>query len=166
MPDRPSSLIPHQALTVQGFPSRALPGGAYAPNKTLQGLQTLTIWRNENAKAPDYWLRAVISVAFQRMSPRRMQDAPAADVIHLVAEDWVDIVGEGMTEAQDLERIIAGFKLIFRECKRWPQPSELLKRLPRRIVKPQAGSVNVDAVDEGAQARSAEALDKILESLG
>lgn len=166
MSDRTSSFIPHQALTVQGYPSRALPGGAYSPGKTVQGLQTLIAWRNDNAEAPDYWLRVLICAAFQRMIPRRMQDAPAADVIHLVAEDWVDIVGEGMTEELDRERIIAGFKLIFRECRRWPQPAELLKRLPRRIVKPQSGTVNVEAVDEGAQARSAEAIDAILESLG
>jgi hypothetical protein len=129
-------------------------------------LQILIAWRNEQTEAPDYWLRVLICAAFQRMIPRRMQDAPAADLIHLVAEDWVDIVGEGMTEELDRERIITGFKMIFRECKRWPQPAELLKRLPRRIVKPQAGTVNVEAVDEAAHERSAEALDAILESLG
>lgn len=149
-------------LTVQGFPART---GAYIP-KTIQAQQYLIEWRNSNADSPDAWLRRIICEAFKRMTARRMQDAPAADVIHLVAEDWMDIVGEGMTEEQDQERIIAGFKLIFRECRRWPQPAELLKRLPRRIVKPQAGTVNVDAVDEGAHARSAAELDKILESLG
>lgn len=163
---KPSSLIPCQALTVQGFPSRAVPGGAYSPGKTLQGLETLIVWRNQQAEAVDYWLRVLICAAFQRMFPRRMEDTPAADVIHLVAEDWIDIVGEGMTEGQDRERIIAGFKLIFRECRRWPQPAELLKRLPRRIVRPQAGTVNVEAVDEGAHERSADAIDAILESLG
>ena len=154
--------LTHAAIqtTVQGYPLRT-PGG-----KTVQGLQTLIAWRNEQTEAPDYWLRFLICAAFQRMFPRRMQGAPSADLIHLVAEDWVDIIGEGMTEEQDRERIIAGFKLIFRECKRWPQPAELLKRLPRRIVRPQAGTVNVEAVDEGAHERSAAELDKILESLG
>lgn len=149
-------------LTVQGFPARM---GAYVP-KTIQAQQYLIEWRNADRDAPDAWLRHIICEAFKRMTARRMQDAPAADVIASVAADWVDIVSEGMSEELDRERIIAGFKLIFRECKRWPQPAELLKRLPRRIVKPQAGTVNVDAVDEGAQARSAEALDAILESLG
>ncbi|MDD2862768.1 MAG: hypothetical protein PHI71_17120 [Acidiphilium sp.] len=148
-------------LTVLGFPART---GAYIP-KTVQAQQYLIEWRNAGSDSPDFWLRGIICEAFKRMITRRMQDAPAADVIDSVAADWIDIVGEGMTEEQDRERIIAGFKLIFRECKRWPQPAELLKRLPRRIVKPQAGTVNVEAADEGSQARSAEAIDAILESL-
>lgn len=148
-------------LTVLGFPARM---GAYVP-KTIQAQQHLIEWRNAGSDSPDFWLRGIICEAFKRMIARRMQDAPAADVIESVAADWIDIVGEGMTEEQDRERIITGFKLIFRECRRWPQPAELLKRLPRRIVKPQAGTVNVEAVDEGSQARSAEAIDAILESL-
>jgi hypothetical protein len=150
------------ALTVQGYPART---SAYIP-KTVQAQQHLIQWKNAGAQAPDAWLRAIISEAFKRMTARRMQDTPAADVIVAVAEDWIDIVGEGMTCEQDCERVIAGFKLIFRECRRWPQPAELLKRLPRRMVKPQAGTVNIEAVDEAAHERSAEALDKILESLG
>lgn len=149
-------------ITVQGFPTRA---GAYIP-KTIQAQQYLIEWRNNNADGSDVWLRRIICEAFKRMIARRMQDAPAADAIHLVAEDWLDIVGEGMTEELDQQRIVDGFKLIFRECRRWPQPAELLKRLARRNVKPQSGTVNVTAVDEAAQARSAEALDAILESLG
>lgn len=149
-------------LTVQGYPART---GAYIP-KTIQAQQYLIAWRDSNADGTDIWLRRIICEAFKRMIARRMQDAPAADMIHAVAEDWLDIVGEGMSEELDQERVIAGFKLIFRECRRWPQPAELLKRLPRRIVKPQSGTVNVEAVDEGAHERSAEALDAILESLG
>ena len=145
--------------TVQGFAIRQ-PGG-----KTVQGLQSLIAWRNANADAPDYWLRVLIWAAFTRMLSRRMNGHPAADVIDTVAEDWVTDIGEGMTAELDQERIILGFKLIFRECSRWPQPADLLKRLPRRIVKPQAGTVNVEAVDEAAHERSSEALAKILESL-
>jgi hypothetical protein len=160
----PSSLIPHQQLTVQGYPVRTGPGGAYIP-KTIQAQQYLIQWRKANADAPDAWLRRIISEAFQRMISRRMQDAPAADVIQAVAEDWIDIVGEGMTEELDAERIIAGFRLLFRECRRWPQPSELLKRLSRRPSTPLRGhaSVEVEAVDEEAHARGSAALADILE---
>ena len=146
-------------LTVLGFPART---GAYVP-KTIQAQQHLIEWRNAGSDSPDFWLRGIICEAFKRMIARRMQDAPAADVIDSVAADWIDIVGEGMTEEQDRERIIAGFKLIFRECRRWPQPAELLKRLPRRTTP--RGGVNVEAVDEGMQSRSADAIDAILESL-
>jgi hypothetical protein len=164
-PYSPAAIMSGVPLTVQGFPARTGPGGVYIP-KTAQGLSNMSEWRNDNADAPNYWLRAVICQAFQRMIPLRMQDAPAADLIQVVAENWVEIVGEGMTEELARERVIAGFKLVFRECRRWPQPADLLKRLPNRIVRPQSGVVNVEAVDEDMQARSAEAIDSILESLG
>jgi hypothetical protein len=155
------NIIQPPQLTVQGFPARS---GAYIP-KTVQAQQYLIVWRNAGSDAPDAWLRAIICEAFKRMVARRMPDTPAADMIAAVADDWMDIVGEGMNEEQDLQRIIAGFKLIFRECSRWPQPAELLKRLPWRIAK-QAATIHVDAVDEGAHERSAAELNKILESLG
>lgn len=170
MPDQLSTLNSQQQLTVQGFPIRTGPGGAYLP-KTIQGMQTMIIWRNRHADAPDYWLRVLICHAFERMFPRRMQDAPAADAIEIVAEDWVDIVGEGMNEEQDRERIIAGFKLIFRECKRWPQPAELLKRLPRRQVKVKVeedfsqSQPQSQSDLEAAHARGSAALNEILEGL-
>jgi len=148
-------------LTVQGFPARMT---AYVP-KTVQAQQHLIEWRNANREAQGAWLRVIICEAFRRMIARRMQDAPAADVIADVASDWIDIVGEGMAEEIDRERIIAGFKLLFRDCRRWPQPADLLKRLPRRIVKPQSVTVNVEAVDEEQRERSGEAIDAILESL-
>ncbi|MFZ4857940.1 MAG: hypothetical protein ACOYL3_16240 [Desulfuromonadaceae bacterium] len=151
-------------LTVQGFPVATR--GAYIP-KTIQAQQYLIEWRNSSADSSDAWLRRIICEAFKRMAARRMQDAPAADMIVAVAEDWLDIVGEGMTEELDYERIVAGFKLIFRECRRWPQPAELLKRLPRRPSAPlRDRAVEVEAVDEEAHERAAEALNKILESLG
>jgi len=153
-------------LAGRGFLTPNPPGNASNIPKTVQARQHLIEWRNANSDSPDAWLRRIICEAFSRMIARRMQDAPAADVIDSVAADWIDIVGEGMTEEQDLERIIAGFKLVFRECSRWPQPKDLLKRLPRRIVKPAADTVNAEAVDEEMQARSAEALNAILEGLG
>lgn len=159
-PYSPAAISSGGQLTVQGYPIRT-PGG-----KTVQGLQSLIAWRNAHAEAPDYWLRLLICTAFSHMFARRMQDTPAADLIDTVAEGWVFDIGDGMTEELDRERIVAGFKLVFRECSRWPQPKDLLKRLARRIVKPQAGTVNVDAEDCGAHERSAEALDAILESLG
>lgn len=149
-------------LTVQGFPARMT---AYIP-KTVQAQQHLIEWRNANAQAPDSWLRGIICEAFKRMVARRMQDTPPAELIVDAADDWTDIIGEGMAEELDRERVITGFKLIFRECARWPQPKDLLKRLPRRIAKPLSGTVQVDAIDEAAHDRSADALDKILESLG
>jgi hypothetical protein len=150
---------PAQQYSVQGFAIRA-PGG-----KTVQGLQSLIAWRNAHAEAPDYWLRALVCEAFQHLFSRRMYDTPAADVIVIVAEDWVRLIGKGLVEEIDRDRLIAGFERIELECRRWPQPVDLMKRLALRIVKPQAGTINVTAIDEAAHERTAEALDKILESL-
>lgn len=149
-------------LTVQGFPART---GAYIP-KTIQAQQHLIAWRNSNADVTDAWLRAILCEAFKRMIARRLQDTPASDMIVDVANDWADIIGEGMEFELDAVRVVAGFKRIFRECGRWPQPVDLFKRMPNRIIRPQAGTVNTEAVDEGAHERSAAALDAILKSLG
>lgn len=151
-------------LTVLGYPVRSGPGGVYLP-KTVQGLQTLIAWRNRHADAPDYWLRSLICHAFNRMLPRRMQDAPAADLIEIVAEDWIEIIGEGMTEELDRDRIITGFKLIFRECRRWPQPAELLKRLPLRIKPSGATSTTVATSDED-HAAAVERFQEFMDGLG
>lgn len=155
-------LTPHVAR--RGFLTPNPHGNASNVPKTVQAQQLLIEWRNAGSDSPDFWLRGIICEAFKRMIARRVQDAPAAEMIDSVAADWIDIVGKGMTEEQDSLRIIAGFELIFRECSRWPQPKDLMKRLARRVVT-QAGTVNVEAVDEEMQARSADAIDAILESL-
>jgi hypothetical protein len=153
---------PIQQLTVQGFPVRTT--GANVP-KSVQALQTLIVWRNRHDDSPDYWLRAVICRAFERMIPRRMQDTPAADLIEFVAEDWIDIIGEGMEQDLDLDRVIAGFRLIFRECNRWPQPADLLKRLPRRS-KPTPDSRTMETpISDEEHARQKAELQKIIDSL-
>ncbi len=159
-----NQIPPTGELTVLGYPVRSGSGGVYLP-KTVQGLQTLIAWRNRHADAPDYWLRVLICHAFNRMLPRRMQDAPAADLIEIVAEDWIEIIGEGMTEEQDRDRIITGFKLIFRECRRWPQPSELLKRLPLRIKPSGATSTTATMTDEDHAANAAR-FQEFMDGLG
>lgn len=148
-------------LTVQGYPARM---GAYVP-KTVQAQQYLIQWRTAGVDAPDAWLRAIIAEAFKRMAARRMPDAPAADMICTVADDWVEIVGEGMELELDGTRVVAGFKRIFRECSRWPQPADLFKRMPDRIITRPRADAEVSAVDEAAKQRGSDAIDKILEML-
>lgn len=132
--------------------------------KTIQAVQRLIIWRKNHAEAPDYWLRAVICQAFERMVVRRMPDAPVADLIEVVAEDWIDIIGEGMNQDQDLERVVIGLRRIFRECGRWPQPVDLLKRLPRRQPARADAAAPAQPTAED-HARQAAELQKILDSL-
>ena len=104
-------------VTVQGFPARTGPGGAYVP-KTIQGMQSLTAWRDENKDRPDHWLYLEISRGFQKLLLMRMDGAPAAEVIAMTAELWVDTIGYGMNQEQDAERIRHGFVLLQRKIKR------------------------------------------------
>lgn len=152
-----------QATTVLGFPVRTGPGGAYVP-KTVQAVSSLIAWRNAGQGTPDYWLRCIIAVAFERMVTRRMQDAPAADLITVAAEDWLDIVGEKMEQDIDQERIVVAFRRIFRECSRWPQPADLIKRLPARIMPRQKHTMEAPISDED-HAKAAAKFAEILASL-
>ena len=148
-------------LTVLGYP--VLRNGV---PKTIQGLQSLIAWRNRSEGQPDHWLRSLICHAFNRMLSRRMQDAPAADLIKIVAEDWVEIVGEGMNEEQDRDRVVVAFKLIFRECRRWPQPAELLKRLPRRPPPAAPGSARPTEQSDREHAEAAARFQEFMDGLG
>lgn len=116
--------------TVLGFPVRTT-GASYLP-RSVQALQGLTEWKKQNSDSPDHWLRQEIAVAFQWMVGLRLGSTPAVEMLPITAEMWVQVVGEGMTEELDRERIKAGFKLLLRSLKWWPQPADLLKVLPRR----------------------------------
>lgn len=147
-------------LTVQGYPVYRQ---GYIP-KTIQAQQSLVVWRNLNAEAPDAWLRAIICAAFAKMIRNRLDGMPASVVIQDVAEDWINDIGRGMEAELDRERVIAGFLRIFRECRRWPQPVDLLKRLPARI-KPHDPRTTEAPVSDEAHARQAAELQKIMDGL-
>lgn len=152
--------------TVQGYAVRTGAGAAYIP-KTVQAIGILIQWRNRHADAPDYWLRQIITTAFERMIARRLPDAPAADLVEIVAEDWAEIIGDGMTMEWDCERVIAGFRRVFRECSRWPQPADLLKRLPNRPADAyRAQGAQPQQMDDDAHARAAAEFQKIIEMFG
>lgn len=146
--------------TVQGY---AVKSSGHI-SKTVQALQALIQWRNRYIDSPDYWLREIVCTAFQRMKSR-MPDAPGADVITCVAEDWVDILGDLLNDEElDRERALTGFKILYRECSRFPQPNELLKRLPTRIRKPIKTAVEAPLSDE-AYERGKAAFQDILSML-
>jgi len=146
--------------TVQGYPVRT---SGYLP-RSIQALQALTEWKNVHDDAPDAWLREDIAKAMKYMVGLRLGNTPAVEMIPITAEMWLEIVGEGMNEEQDRERIRAGFKQLLRGVKWWPQPSELLKILPRRQATPPRRDIVTDQSDEQHAAASARFQD-ILDSL-
>ena len=121
-------------LTVQGFPVRT-GGPSYVP-RSIQGLQILSEWYYEAPDQHNLWLRSEIAIAFKQFLCLRLGNAPAVEMLPFVAETWLNTVGEGMTEQLDRDRIKVGFKQLYRTLKWWPQPSELLNVLPRRVTPP------------------------------
>jgi hypothetical protein len=94
--------------TVTGHPVR-MHGAAYIP-RSIQALQALSVWRNENAAAPDAWLREDICKAFKYWVGLKLGNTPAVEMLPITAEMWVEIVGEGMNEEQDRERVRVAFR--------------------------------------------------------
>lgn len=133
-----------KALTVQGFPVRTS-GPSYMP-RSIEALQGLLKWRQSDLDAPDLWLRMEIGMAFQQLVMLKLGGTPAVEMLPLTAEMWVSLVGEGMNEAQDRERIKAGFKQLFRTLKWWPQPTDLFKAMPNR--KPLSSSPQARKAEE------------------
>lgn len=119
---------PQGELTVQGYPARRV----FGVNKTMEGVQHLCSWRNSSEGLPDYWLRVIICDVFRKLLIANTFGRPAAEFIACSAELMVEVVGEGMTEKLDGERVKQGFKLLFRTSSKWPQPADVLKILPNR----------------------------------
>jgi len=151
-------------LTVQGFPVRTGPGGAYIP-KTAQGMQSLVAWRNENTERPDHWLCEEISRGFQKLLLLRLDGVPAAELISMTAELWVDTIGYGMNEEQDRERIAKGFTLLQGKIKKWPQPVELMQILPTRMKRTASTTATEAPISDEAHAKGVAAFDEIMERL-
>jgi len=118
---------PPVQYTVTGHPVN-LRGPSYVP-RSIQALQALSEWRDQDRT----WLREDICKAFKYLVGLKLGNTPAVEMLPITAEMWLEIVGEGMTEEQDRDRIRAGFKQLLRSVKWWPQPADLLKVLPRRV---------------------------------
>jgi hypothetical protein len=161
----PAPSLQRGELTVQGYPIRRGLGGVPI-NRTTEAGQYLYAWRNQHAEAPDYWLRVIVAEVFVKLLMANTQGRPAAEYVAGAAELMVDVVGEGMTEALDSERVKQGFKLLFRTFNKWPTPADVLKVLPsRRVTSPQTsrtGQTSLKAFDSIA---GGEALQDILDLL-
>lgn len=135
-----STALPHNRLTPStqlsalGYPVN-LRGASYLP-RSVQALQGLGEWKRQQPDAPDQWLRLEIASGFQQMVMLKLGQTPAVEMLPLTAEMWVEVIGDGMNEAQDKDRVKAAFKQLFRSLKWWPQPADLLKALPVRKPPP------------------------------
>lgn len=150
-------------LTVQGFPVRTS-GASHLP-RSIQALQIISEWKYQVPAEPDLWLRMEIAIAFQQFLCMRLGNTPAVEMLPFTAESWLNTIGEGMTEALDRERIKQGFKQLYRTLKWWPQPSELLNILPRRIAPPPSAKAKAAEEAEIDTTADGDKLQEILDML-
>lgn len=121
---------PTIATTVLGFPVRTS-GPSYL-SRRVQAIQLLAQWRSSDPDATDLWLRVEISCAFQQMLALGLPGHPAAEMLPIAAEMWIQTIGYNLTAEADRERVKAGFRTLFRSLKQWPQPADLLAAMPGR----------------------------------
>lgn len=149
--------------TTQGYPA-SLRGPAYLP-KTAIAVQHLAAWQGANTGHPQAWLISEISTGLKRLVLLRLDGAPAAELIAITAEMWVEIVGENLEEQIDRPRVHAAFAQLLRKSRKWPQPADLLDALPARIIPTDSKTMEAPISDD-QHARNADELRKIQEMFG
>ena len=107
---------------------RGSEGGA--PSKLRQGVAALGEW------AGDDWAKREIASGFSLLAALNLPNRPAAQDMPVVAEIWYRKLkdkGEIVSPEYDPIRLQAGFKVL-QAAETWPQPAELLRNLPPRLI--------------------------------
>ena len=120
--------------TVQGY--LVQPGG-YIPRRAI-GIQHLAQWKNnpENAHA---WLCKLIGGAFQTYVVMALHGQPAAEMLPMAAQLWVDALADmNLIEELDRSRLETGIRQLTRKTKYWPQVASLIELMPNRETTPLA----------------------------
>lgn len=114
--------------TAQGY--MVQPGG-YIPRRAV-AIQNLAKWKND-PRHEQRWLCKLIGGAFQTFTVMALPGQPAAEILPLTAQLWVDIlVDMALAEKQDRARVEKGLRRLTCKVKEWPQPAALIELLPRR----------------------------------
>ena len=105
-------------------------GEGSAPSKLRQGVAALGEW------AGDDWEKREIAAGFALLAALNLPNRPAAQDMPIVAEIWYRKLMEQkeiVSPEYDPIRIQAGFKVL-QAAETWPQPAELLRNLPPRLM--------------------------------
>ena len=105
-------------------------GEGGAPSKLRQGVAALGAWAGED------WAKQEIASGFALLAALNLPNRPAAQDMPVVAEIWYRKLkdkGEIVSPEYDPIRIQTGFK-VFQAAETWPQPAELLRNLPPRLI--------------------------------
>ena len=105
-------------------------GEGGAPSKLRQGVAALGEWAGED------WAKQEIASGFALLAALNLPNRPAAQDMPVVAEIWYRKLMETkeiVSPEYDPIRIQMGFKVL-QAAETWPQPAELLRNLPPRLV--------------------------------
>lgn len=114
---------PHPSPTGRGSE-----GGA--PSKLRQGVAALGEWAGED------WAKREIASGFALLAALNLPNRPAAQDLPVVAEIWYRQLKEAkeiVSPEYDPIRIQTGFKVL-QAAETWPQPAELRRNLPPRLI--------------------------------
>ena len=114
---------PHPSPTGRGSE-----GGA--PSKLRQGVAALGEWAGED------WAKREIASGFALLAALNLPNRPAAQDLPVVAEMWYRQLKEKneiVSPEYDPIRIQTGFKVL-QAAETWPQPAELRRNLPPRLI--------------------------------
>ena len=107
---------------------RGSEGGA--PSKLRQGVAALGEWAGND------WAKREIASGFALLAALNLPNRPAAQDMPVVAEIWYRKLMEKkeiVSPEYDPIRIQTGFKVL-QAAETWPQPAELLRNLPPRLI--------------------------------
>ena len=105
-------------------------GEGGAPSKLRQGVAALGVW------AGDDWAKQDLATGFALLAALNLPNRPAAQDMPVVAEIWYRKLMEQkeiVSPEYDPIRIQTGFKVL-QAAETWPQPAELLRNLPPRLI--------------------------------
>ena len=105
-------------------------GEGGAPSKLRQGVAALGEWAGED------WAKREIASGFSLLAALNLPNRPAAQDMPVVAEIWYRKLKEKneiVSPEYDPIRIQTGFKVL-QAAETWPQPAELLRNLPPRLI--------------------------------
>lgn len=156
---------PAITTTVLGFPVRTGTGPSHLPRR-VQGIQLLAQWKTSDPDAPDLWLRMEIAGAFQQMVALSLPGHPAAEMLPITAEMWIQTIGYNLDAGNDRERVKAGFRQLYRTLKQWPQPADLLAAMPGRAAAGPKATTIVPHRTEEDHAAAAAKFQEFMDGLG
>ena len=105
-------------------------GEGGAPSKLRQGVAALGEWAGED------WAKREIASGFALLAALNLPNRPAAQDMPVVAEIWYRQLKEAkeiVSPEYDPIRIQTGFKVL-QAVETWPQPAELRRNLPPRLI--------------------------------